>query len=90
MTKNSDDPIIAELRAVRNTHAACFDYDISAIFRDLRKRQEKSGRKYALYSDRRLETQFIDSKSARKYHQKDLLFSSIFRIILSLLYRCTY
>ena len=38
------DPIIAELRAVRDAHAARFNYDVKAIFQDIRVTQEMSGR----------------------------------------------
>ncbi len=47
------DPIIAELRAVRDQHAARFDYDVEAIFRDIRARQKASGREYVRYPARR-------------------------------------
>ena len=40
------DPIIAEVRAIRDQHAARFDYDVKAIFRDIQARQEASGRQY--------------------------------------------
>ncbi len=40
------DPIIAEIRAVRDKHAAQFDYDVDAIFKDIQARQTTSGRKY--------------------------------------------
>ena len=43
------DPIIAEVQAVRDQHAARFDYDVKAIFRDIQARQEASGRKYVRY-----------------------------------------
>ena len=36
------DPIIAEVRAIRDQHAARFDYDVKAIFRDIQARQEAS------------------------------------------------
>ena len=35
--------IIAQIRAVRDEHAARFGYDVEAIFRDIRARQEASG-----------------------------------------------
>ncbi|MDE0524136.1 MAG: hypothetical protein OXH79_19480 [Boseongicola sp.] len=38
------DPIIAEVRAVRDAHAARFAYDVAAIFRDIREMQKASGR----------------------------------------------
>ena len=40
------DPIIAEVRAARDKHAARFDYDVDAIFKDIQARQTTSGRKY--------------------------------------------
>lgn len=46
------DPVIAEVRAVRDGYAARFGYDVSAIFRDLRARQETSGRVYVRYPAR--------------------------------------
>ena len=44
--KNPIDPIIAEVRSVRDAHAARFDYDVEAIFRDIRAMQERSGQDY--------------------------------------------
>lgn len=44
METEQTDRIIAEVRAVRDAHAARFDYDIAAIFRDIRARQEASTR----------------------------------------------
>ena len=40
MRTTKADPIIAEVRAIRDEHAARFDYDIDAIFRDIRAAQE--------------------------------------------------
>ena len=48
------DPIIAEFRAVRDEHAARFNHDVKAIFRNIRARQEASVRKYVRYPARRL------------------------------------
>lgn len=39
------DPDIAEVHAARDQHAARFDFDVKAIFGDIRARQEASGRK---------------------------------------------
>ena len=47
------DPIIAELRGIRQAYAARFDYDVEAMFRDLRARQEASGREYVRLPARR-------------------------------------
>ena len=46
MKKHPTDPIISEVQAVRDAHAARFDHDVAAIFRDIRAMQEKSGREY--------------------------------------------
>ncbi len=40
-----NDEIVEEVRKVRNEHAAKFDYDISAICADIRRKQKESGRK---------------------------------------------
>ena len=52
MGKQTIDPIIAEVRAVRDAHAARFDYDVEAIFRDIRAMQKVSGREYVRYPAR--------------------------------------
>ncbi len=52
MKKQSTDPIISEVRAVRDAHAARFDYDIAAIFQDIRAMQKASGREYVRYPAR--------------------------------------
>ena len=44
MQTRQTDPIVAEVRAVRKEYAARFDYDVDAIFRDIRARQEASKR----------------------------------------------
>ena len=38
-----EDPIVAEVRRVRNELSRKFNYDVSAIFADLRQRQQESG-----------------------------------------------
>ena len=47
------DPVMAELRAVRDAFAARADYDVGAIFRRVREMQDESGREYVSYSARR-------------------------------------
>ena len=39
------DPIVEEVRQLRQQYAAQFNHDLKAICRDLRERQKKSGRK---------------------------------------------
>ena len=52
MGKPTIDPIIAEVRAVRDAHAARFDYDVTAIFRDIREMQKASSRDYVRHPAR--------------------------------------
>ena len=40
------DEIVEEVRRVRNAYAAKFDYDLNKIFKDLKKQEEKSKRKF--------------------------------------------
>ena len=64
MPKHLTDPIISEVRAVRDAHAARFDYDVAAIFRNIRAMQETSGREYVSYPARRV----VDSDTASASH----------------------
>jgi hypothetical protein len=41
-----NDPIVDEVRRVRDEHVARFDYDLNAIFRDIKEREKKSGLKF--------------------------------------------
>lgn len=41
-----NDPIVDEVRRVRDAHAARFNYDLDAIFRDIKEREKKSGLKF--------------------------------------------
>lgn len=41
-----NDPIVEEVRKVRDAHAAKFNYDLRAIFEDLKKQEKKSKRKF--------------------------------------------
>ncbi|MCD4727758.1 MAG: hypothetical protein K8R46_08860 [Pirellulales bacterium] len=45
-----DDPIVAEVRRIRAEHAAKFNYDLEAIYRDLKERERSSGRTYVRFS----------------------------------------
>lgn len=38
-----NDPIVDEVRRVRDAHAARFNYDLDAIFQDIKQREKKSG-----------------------------------------------
>ena len=63
MQTTHPDPIIAELRTVRDAHAARFDYDVKAIFRDIRAIQETSGREYVRYRSRPPSSEFDNTKT---------------------------
>ena len=54
MQNQPADPIIAEIRTVRDEHVARLNYDVKAIFMDIRARQEASGRKYVRYPAKRV------------------------------------
>ena len=41
-----DDEIVAEVRQIRDAYAKKFDYDLRAIFRDLKEKERSSGREY--------------------------------------------
>ncbi len=40
------DPIVEEVRKVRDEHAAKFDYDLRRIFEDIKKLEEESVREH--------------------------------------------
>jgi hypothetical protein len=43
------DPIVDEVRRVRDAHAAQFNYDLDAIFRDIKEQERKSGRTFVSF-----------------------------------------
>jgi len=48
-----DDPIVAEVRRLREEHAAKLGFDLDAIFLDLKDSERKSGRRYVCLPPRR-------------------------------------
>ena len=48
-----NDPIVDEVRRVRDAHAARFNYDLDAIFRDIKEQEKKSGLKFVSYPPRK-------------------------------------
>jgi hypothetical protein len=51
----SDNSLVDEIRAEREAYAARFNYDLWAIYRDLKEQERKSGRTYlSLVAKRRL------------------------------------
>lgn len=49
------DPIIDEVRRIRDTLAAKFNYDVTAIARDARRRQRATKRKVVSLKPRRIQ-----------------------------------
>jgi hypothetical protein len=41
-----NDPIVDEVRRIRDAHAARFNYDLDAIFQDIKERERKSRLKF--------------------------------------------
>lgn len=50
-----NDPIVDEVRRVRDAHAARFNYDLDAIFRDIKEQEKQSGRKFVSLTPPRCE-----------------------------------
>ena len=54
-----NDPIVDEIRQYRDAHAARFNYDLKAIYEDIKRREkereEKTGCKFVSYPPRRVE-----------------------------------
>ena len=44
------DPIVDEVRRARDAYAARFNYDLWAIYRDLKEQEKRSGRKLVSYA----------------------------------------
>jgi hypothetical protein len=60
------DHIVAEVRKIRDRHAASFNYDLDAIFQDLKKQEKKSRRKFiALPSKQALPFGRMKNRAAR-------------------------
>jgi hypothetical protein len=41
-----NDPIVDEIRRIRDEHTARFNFDLDAIFQDIKERERKSGHKF--------------------------------------------
>ena len=44
------DPIVDEVRRIREAHAARFNYDLRAIFKDIKEQQKRSGRTFVSFA----------------------------------------
>lgn len=49
-TKTYDDPVVAEVRKVKDFLSAKFGYDVAAILSDVRKREKTSGHKLVSFA----------------------------------------
>ena len=49
-----EDPIVEEVRKIREAHAARFGYDLKAIYDDLKEAEKRSGRKIVSFPPKRL------------------------------------
>ena len=49
-----EDPIVAEIRQIREEYAARFNYDLWAMYEDLKEQERKSGRQFVSYPPRRI------------------------------------
>ena len=49
------DPIVEEVRAIREAYAKQFDYDLEAIFRDLKEKEAESDREFISIPPKRIE-----------------------------------
>ena len=59
-----DDPIVAEVRRIRQEHAARFGYDLDLIVEDLKAQEQASGRHYISLPSRRLADQKTEPPAA--------------------------
>jgi len=48
-----EDPIVEEVRKAREVHAAKFNYDLQAIYQDLKAQEKQSGRTFVAYPPKR-------------------------------------
>lgn len=47
-----EDPIVKEVRRVREEHSARFGHDLERIYRELKEREKASGRRYVSFPPR--------------------------------------
>lgn len=50
-----EDPIVKEVRRIREEHSARFGHDLQRIYRELKEREKASGRRYVSYPPRTVE-----------------------------------
>ncbi len=60
-----NDPIVDEIRRIRQEHTDKFKGDLNAICEDIRRQERESGREYVTYPPRRIES-VVASTSTEK------------------------
>ena len=60
-----DDPIVAEVRRTREAYAKWFNYDVYAMWRDLKERQHKSGLQGVSLSPKRVKPAPLEKPEQR-------------------------
>ena len=58
-----EDPIVQEIRSIREAHSNQFNNDLQAIYRDLKEQEHKSKRKFVSYTPKLLKTFSLQSTS---------------------------
>jgi hypothetical protein len=61
-----NDPIVEEVRQVRDAHAARFNYDLDAIFQDTKEQETKSGRKFVSFGPRKVEPNIYMASAVKR------------------------
>ena len=56
------DPIVTEVRRARETHAAQFNFDLRAIYRDLKAQEEQSQHEKVSFAPKRIPPVTIEMK----------------------------
>ena len=68
-----NDPIVEEIRHIRDAHAAKFNYDLDAIFKDIKEQEKKSGLKFVSFPPRRPDED--DAKTTSRNKLRSLMAS---------------
>ena len=63
----SEDPIVAEVRRIREEHAAKYDYDLEKIVASLKDREKQSKRRLASYPPRQPKAVAVGARSGEPH-----------------------
>lgn len=59
------DSVVDEVREARDAYAKRFNYDLQAIYRDLKEQEKQSGRKLVSLPPKRTETKRTETETGR-------------------------